>query len=89
MDKTPIHIDEYGVLRFSVFHDNGTAYEFEQEPDSDYLFITQIDKKGKTTAKRLVDTTELHNKEIVEIYNDYLKEQDDRKSDSDDKRFPS
>ena len=77
MDKTPIHIDEFGTVSFSVYLDNGHTYEFAQSVDSDFLFITLRDDKGATIGKRVVNTQISTNKEIVEMYTDYLKEQDD------------
>jgi len=86
LDNTPIHIDEFGTLSFSVYQENGYTYEFEQAAHSDYLFITMRDDKHRAIGKRVVNTTTDRNKEIVEIYKDYLKEQDDitREQNSDD-----
>jgi len=76
MDKSPIEIDEFGTLRFSVYRDNGYTFDFEQEPDSIHLFITTKDAEGRTLGKRVVDTHKVDNKEIVEIYRDYIKDRE-------------
>lgn len=75
MDKTPIHIDEFGTISFSVFLESGSTYDFAKGEGSDYLFVTLKDNEGKARLKRVVDTTKQSNSEIVEIYTDYLKEQ--------------
>jgi len=82
VDKTPIHTDEFGTLSFSIHEDNGHTYEFEQEQDSQILFITLKDEKGKAIGKRIVNTDKPNNKEIVEVYNDYLKEHDEEGNES-------
>lgn len=75
MDNNPIHIDEFGTLRFTIFQDDGHSYEFEQEAEADYLFITLRDPHGRALGKKVIDIEKYNNKDILEIYNDYLREQ--------------
>ena len=77
MDKTPIHTDEFGTISFSIHQEDGHIYVFEQGQDSHTLFITLKDEKGVAIGKRVVNTKKPNNKEIVEVYNDYLKEHDE------------
>lgn len=77
MDGTPVHIDEFGTVRFVVFSDSGASYEFEQEADSVLLFITLRDERGRAVLKKIVNTSKTNNQEIVESYKSYIREQDE------------
>lgn len=77
MDGTPVHIDEFGTVRFILFSEGGTSYEFEQEASSELLFITVRDLNGRAEMKRVVNTEKTNNKEIVENYKSYIREQDE------------
>jgi hypothetical protein len=77
VDGTPIHVDEFGTVRFVLFSDDGRSYEFEQEVDSDLLFVTLRDNRGRAKAKRVVNTAYRNNKEIVETYKTYIREQNE------------
>lgn len=84
MEKPPVHIDEYGVVRFKVHTDDGVSYEFEQEPESALLFITVRDYAGRAEVKKVIDTELIENKEIVEMYKGYIRgENDKQKNDND------
>ena len=75
MKNTELHIDEFGTIRFSLFRENGWTYSFEQEADSELLFVTTYNEKGRTTEKQVINTHKHDNKEIVERYQDFLREQ--------------
>lgn len=81
MDGTPVHIDEFGTVRFTLLSEQGISYEFEQEADSTLLFITVRSPQGRAEMKRVVDTEQTDNREIVETYTNYIKEQDDKRKD--------
>mgnify|MGYP006266376043 CR=1 FL=1 len=78
MDDTPIHVDEFGTLRFIIYQDD-SSYEFEQEADSDFLFVTMRDAQGRAVNKQVVDIKNKYNKSILDLYDDYLilREQDE------------
>lgn len=86
MDNTPIHIDEFGTVRFTIYLEDGHSYEFEQGEDEDFLFITLRDKVGRAKGKKVVDLRKTRNKDIIEMYNDYVQEQnsDETGQNSDD-----
>jgi len=87
VDKSPIHIDEFGTVRFVVYTEHGSSFEFEQEPDSHLLFITARDGFGRAQIKKIIDTDLKDNTEIVETYKNYLKERtDDSEEKSSDDR---
>lgn len=77
MERSPIHIDEFGTIRFRVFSDQGYTYEFEQEADSELLFVTVRDIHGRAEAKNILNTENPKNKDIVELYKEYIRESED------------
>jgi len=70
-------VDEYGTLRFTVVAKSGAMYLFEREEKSQFLFVTVMDEEGSATEKRIIDVTKTENRDIVDMYNDYLKERTD------------
>lgn len=87
MDSTPFHIDEFGTIRFTLHQEDGHSYEFEQEEDANFLFITLKNPQGRALTKRVIDLRKPENKDIIELYNEYIREQnedDEGKKDSDD-----
>ena len=82
MDGTPVHIDEFGTVRFVLFSEGGASYEFEQETDSELLFITVRDFRGRAEIKRIVNTAQTDNREIVETYKLYIREQNESGKDN-------
>jgi hypothetical protein len=84
VDRTPIHVDEFGTIRFKVYSEEGDSYEFEQEENSDLLFVTMRDGKGYAKIKKVVNTTRGNNKEVVQIYENYLKESENGTTENSD-----
>lgn len=74
MESESPNVDELGTMRFMVVAKNGTMYIFEREPQASLLFVTVRDENGIAMEKRLIDTTKIENRDIVEMYNDYLTE---------------
>lgn len=77
MDSETPNIDTFGTLRFTVVAKDGAMYLFEREERARLLFVTVRDSTGTATEKRIIDVTKPENREIVEMYNDYLKEKTD------------
>jgi len=70
-------IDENGTLRFMVVAKSGVMYLFEREEKSQLLFVTVKTEEGRATEKRIIDVTKTENRDIIDMYNDYLKEKTD------------
>jgi len=70
-------IDEYGTLRFMFVDDLGIMYLFERGNRSKFLFVTVKDEKGSAEQKIVIDLTKTENENIVEMYNDFIKERTD------------
>lgn len=79
MERSPIHIDEFGTIRFTVYTDSGLAYEFEQESDGTLLFITVRDIHGRAQYKKILNIELPENEEIVKTYKTYIEESKDDK----------
>ncbi len=77
MESESPNVDNLGTMRFMVVAKNGTMYIFEREPWSSLLFVTVKDEHGNATEKRLIDVTKIENRDIVEMYNDYITENTD------------
>jgi len=70
-------IDEYGTLRFMFVNELGVMYLFERGNNSRFLFVTVKDENGSAEQKIVIDLMKTENENIVEMYNDFIKEKTD------------
>ena len=71
-----LDVDESGTLRFMVVAKSGDMYLFEHEEKSTLLFVTVMNNEGRATEKRIIDVTKTENRNIVDMFNDYLKDRE-------------
>ena len=72
MEREPVHIDEHGTLSFLIIKDDGESYLFEQ--DTQFIFVTEKDMYGRAKTKRVINADDEKNKELIEIFDLYIKE---------------
>jgi len=74
MSGESVHFDEFGTISFSILDTSGEFFKFEQEQDSNLIFVTVFDANGRPIAKRIINADKDDNKDIIELYMSLIEE---------------
>ena len=72
-DEKP-KVDEFGIRSFTLTSEGGLSYTLERIDGSKYIFVTIKDTDGRAIGKKVVDTTKEENKNVLNMYEDYVKD---------------